>query len=308
MVTLLNKLLPFATPGTPVIQDLVHLAVIATLLYYAPQIQERLRQQGNHRDRTGEDSEIVQEAPAAPDQDVNVVEEQQDQDRAEQEEPANLPDQNLLEGHGEDEPGPANLPNAHAQRNVGAKKAKSLAKRDQRRAYNEFMRSQGEAQRARDAEGAAEREAEQTAERERRRAAAVMVEAKKAKEREQRKEQERSARESEIIRRDAALSLVRSELDEAGMINLFDVASRIGGDADEVWVERVLNAGGVLGWSPDGDRLTLVLNTGWLARVGRNDMRQVYAKAASTGSTDPSGRISFDRIGTLIEAALKGQL
>lgn len=170
------------------------------------------------------------------------------------------------------------------------------------------MRSQGEAQRARDAAGAAEREAEQAAERERRRAAAAVVEAKKAKEREQRKELERSEREQEIARRDEVLSIVRRALEETGTINLFDVAGRMGGDADEVWVERILNAGGVLGWSTDGERLTVILSTGWVARISRRDMQRVYEKAASTssGSKESEGRISLEKIGRLLEAVLKG--
>jgi hypothetical protein len=305
---LLNQLLPFATPGTPVIQDLIHLSVLAALLYFAPQIQQGLRQHAQHEDQTGLDEEVIQNAPVDPEQDFVVEEENQNHDQAdpeEHEEHGNEENHDLPGHPVEGEAGPANAPNMPTQRNVGAKKAKSLARRDQRRAYNEFQRTQGEAQRARDAEGAAEREAEQNAERERRRAAAAVVEAKKAKERQQRREQERRERENEIIRRDEVLALVRRELDQAGTVNIFDVANRMAGDADEVWVERIMSAGGMLGWSSDGERLTLILSTGWVARISRDDMQRVYEKATSAGSTDSTGRISLEGIGSLLEAVLK---
>ncbi|CZT18866.1 uncharacterized protein RCC_04711 [Ramularia collo-cygni] len=308
LLNLINRLLPFATPGTPIMQDLIHLGVIATLLYFAPQIQERFRQ---HRDDEVADTVLEDEThQEEPQQHVNEEAGNQDHDHIADEGNANqdaMPDLDIPGHPVEGEAGPADAPNMPAQRNVGAKKSKSLARKDQRRAYNEFMRSQGEAQRARDAEGAAEREAEQNAERERRRAAAAVVEAKKAKEREERKERERTAHENEINRRDEVLGMVRRELDESGTSNLIDVAGRMGGDADEIWVERILNAGGVLGWSPDGERLTLVLSTGWVARVGRRDMQQVYKRAASTGAADSKGRISYGEFGRLLEVVLREQ-
>lgn len=303
-INFINRLLPFASPGTPILQDLIHLGVIATLLYFAPQIQERFRQHEQHDGEPILETETHQELPADPEQHMN---EGQDGDHGQANEEEHA-DQDQIPDHEapqEGEAGPANAPNMPAQRNVGAKKSKSLARKDQRRAYNEFMRSQGEAQRARDAEGAAEREVEQDAERERRRIAAAIVEGKKVKEREQRKERERLERESEISRRDEVLGLVRRELEESGMVNLFDVASNVGGDADEVWVERILNAGGLLGWSPDGERLTLILSTGWVARISRHDMQRVYERAASSGLADPKGRISFEDIGGLLEAVLR---
>lgn len=307
LMSFINRLLPFATPGTPILQDIIHLGVIATLLYFAPQIQERFRQHEHHDGEPILEHGLHEEVPAEPEQQINE-EEDGEHDRVGEQEHANqehMPDHDAPHHPVEGEAGPANAPNMPAQRNVGAKKSKSLARKDQRRAYNEFMRSQGEAQRARDAEGAAEREAELDAERERRRIAASIVEGKRAREREQRKERERLERETEISRRDEALGMVRRELNEAGMVNLFDIASNVGADADEVWVERILNAGGVLGWSPDGERLTLILSTGWVARISRHDMQRVYEKAASGGSADSKGRISFEDIGGLLEEVLR---
>lgn len=39
-ITLLNFLLPFTKPGTPILQDLVHTAILCGTLYYGPQIAE----------------------------------------------------------------------------------------------------------------------------------------------------------------------------------------------------------------------------------------------------------------------------
>ncbi|EGP90618.1 uncharacterized protein MYCGRDRAFT_107972 [Zymoseptoria tritici IPO323] len=301
LMRIVNRLLPFATPGTPLLQDLVHLGVICALLYFAPQIQERLQKQLPEQRHEGEQPQVIQDDPipdAGVQPEADDVDDQHDADNIiDNEEAPRVPN--------EGEAGPAHAPMMPPQRNVGAKKAKSLARRDQKRAYNEFMRTQGEAQRAKDAEGAAEREAEQEAERERRKAAAATVEAKKAKEREQRREQERKAREGEISRRDTVLSIARRELEEMRMVNLFDVASRVGGDADEIWVERILNAGGILGWSNDGSALTTVTSTGWVIRVSRDDMMQVYDRASNQG--DATGRIKPHQIGSLLEAVLREQ-
>lgn len=315
---LLNKLLPFATPGTPLLQDLVHLGAICTLLYYAPQIQTwAQQQQHDHRapdSGLADDSGAPIHAPTGPnghDQEPREaqVEENQPNERVavnipEDEEDDDLDDANadVLEG----EAGPANgpdIPNTPAHRNVGAKKAKSLARKDQRRAYNEFMRSQGEAQRAQEAEGAAEREAALAVEKERRRAAAAAYEAKKAKEREQKREAERKQREEEIRSRELAVSLVRDALDDDGMCDLFKVARQVGGDVDEEWVERILRASDVVGMK-DGV-LTMITSVGWAVRVSQQDVRQLYENAAVQDVSDASGAISYDQLGGMFETILK---
>jgi hypothetical protein len=183
---LVNRLLPFATPGTPLLQDLIHLGAICTLLYYAPQIQhwaqERQHATGESDGLPIDDTANLADANPAPHDQEPARDDDEMNQRAAVDDFENVEfgdqggphdDANIQEG----EPGPAGPANTPAHRNLGAKKAKSLARKDQRRAYNEFMRSQGDAQRAEDAKDAAEREATLAAERERRKAATATLEA-----------------------------------------------------------------------------------------------------------------------------------
>lgn len=321
LFSLVNKLLPFATPGTPLLQDLVHLGAICTILYYAPQIQHWAQQQQHERRASAQgladDSGQQAQVPDQPDDHEQVRDADVGDNEANERVPADVPrneeeeddDDDLQDANAniaEGEAGPANqpnVPNTPAHRNVGAKKAKSLARKDQRRAYNEFMRSQGEAQRAQEAEGAAEREAALAVEKERRRAAAAAYEAKKAKEREQKREAERKKREEEIRSRELAVSLVRDALDEEGMCDLFKVARQVGGDVDEEWVERILRASDVVGMK-DGV-LTMITSVGWAVRVSQQDVRQLYENAAVQDVSDESGAISYDQLGGMFETILR---
>lgn len=289
------------------------------LLYFAPQIQEHLQRSSHNQHATPE--AVPQDSPEAhqhsdvePDLQAIDAEEEDgeaiDQDMG----PTNNGPMNAdFEAFQRDqvneanEAGPADpaMVNMAAQRNVGAKKAKSLARRDQRRAYHEFQRAQGEAQRARDAEGAAEREAVLAAERERRRAVEAELEVKKAKERENRKKQDRKEREEELLRRERAVALVKQGLAERKMCNVFDVVKDVGGaDIDELWVERILNANALLGKRDDGS-FTIITGTGWIVRVTDDDLRAAYEKAAEPGLGDENGKIAYEELGALLEEVLK---
>lgn len=319
LFSFLNRLLPFATPGTPLAQDLVHLAALCGLLYYGPQIQEWYQQRQNQTEEQEQDDSGPNETPDR----VNTA-------RPTDPEPPHVnrpgehapPEPQLGAAHppappqveddeGEDgppgpvegQPGPANQPNIPAHRNVGAKKAKSLARRDQRRAYHEFQRAQGDAQRAREAEGAAEREAAQAAEKARRREAERKVEERKAREREGRREQERRAREEEMRRREGAVRLVRAQLEESGRSDLFKVAKMVGGEVDEEWVEWILSASGMLGTK--GEVLTMVTGMGWCVSVGRQEMERAYALALEKDASDEDGVVSHKVLGAAIESVLK---
>ena len=317
IIGLINRLLPFATPGTPLLQDLVHLGAICTILYYAPQIQH-WAQERQHQLAAADGNTIGDATPAADLPDVPHEEgaprenAREFNDAADQHPPvddfenAQFNDQaeeNANAHIQEGQAGPAGPANTPAHRNVGAKKAKSLARKDQRRAYNEFMRSQGDAQRAEEAKGAAEREAAIAAEKERRKAAAAVVEAKKAKEREQKREAERKQREEEMKSRELAIKLVREALDNDGLCDLFKVARQVGGDADEEWVERILRASDLVGMK-DGV-LTMITSVGWAARVTQQDVRQLYENAATQDVSDESGAIGYDRLGSMFETILK---
>ncbi|KAI5367552.1 hypothetical protein Slin15195_G026810 [Septoria linicola] len=309
LMRLLNRLLPFATPGTPVYQDVIHLGVLALFLYYAPQIQEHLQQRSRTGDEQVDGQSGQEDVPAENDLGREPPQEEIRQggdDEARQHGGAEAQEEDPmppLRNAAPEEPaeaGPANAPRVPPQRNIGAKKAKSLARKDQRRAYHEFQRSQAESQRAIENEGAAEREAEQAAQLARRKAAEAKLEEKKAKEREKRREQERKEREEQIASRERVVRLVRDELDTNRMCNLFDVATRIGGDYDEISIEKILNAANVLG-TGDGGAMTMVMSTGWVVRVRSEDMAQAYSAVAETCEGD----IGYEKLGHALQSILR---
>ena len=309
VLKILNQLLPFATPGTPLVQDLLHLAALCLLLYLAPEIQKRLHGQGTTIQGTANDADGIYIRDTPPE-----IEEQslEDSDSGINDREADIvppheevndvvePQNHILE---EGQPGPAHVPILGPRGDVGAKKAKSLARRDQRRAYHEFMRSQGDAQRARDAEGAAEREAELAAEKERRRAAKAALDAKKAKEREDRRVREEYERTAELKRRELAVSLVKDELAARNACDLFKVAEQVGGDVDEAWVEKILNAAGVIGRK--GNTLTMVTSMGWVTSVTDEQMARLYIAAVENGMGNADGRVEMEDLGAVLETILR---
>ena len=315
IIGFLNRFLPFATPGTPLLQDLIHLGAICTLLYYAPQIQHWAQEQqvpaGAPAGNLDDNEVHVANAPPTPHneepREPAFADDNADQHAA-PDDFENVPNDNFEaeRAHAdieEGQPGPAGPANVPTHRNVGAKKAKSLARKDQRRAYNEFMRSQGDAQRAEEAKDAAEREATLAVERERRKAAAAALEAKKTKEREQKREAERKQREEEIRCRELAITLVREALDDQRMCDLFKVARQVGGDVDEEWVERIIRSSDLVGMR--NGVLTMITSVGWAVRVSQQDVRQLYENAAVQDISDESGAVTYDQLGSLFETILK---
>ncbi|KAK5128825.1 hypothetical protein LTR85_000158 [Meristemomyces frigidus] len=314
LLNVFNRFLPFATPGTPVVQDLLHLLAICGLLYYAPHIQDWVQ-----RRRVGEvdrDQDIGQEGEPVPNDGDEAPEDQHNDagdaaiDAGEPREAAGVPEHEAQQPQPANideaaQAGPAHAVNIPTHRNVGAKKAKSMARRDQRRAYHEFQRSQGEAQRALDAEGAAEREAALAAERERRRVAEAALIAKNAREREQKREAERREREEEIRRREQAVGIVKRDLEETRMCDLFKVAKQAGGDVDEEWVEKILKAGGVIGRK--GDVMTMITSMGWVVRVSEEDMAKLYRAALEREKDSEDGQVGFDALGSMLEVYLREQ-
>ncbi|OQN97670.1 hypothetical protein B0A48_16534 [Cryoendolithus antarcticus] len=313
LFSVLNRLLPFATPGTPLVQDLAHLGAVCALLYFAPHIQQWW-QSRRDADNTGNvaapnpisttpdrprDREVETQRGEAGDVPTPNGDVEQPMDRAE------LEGDHIGAAPADAEPprGPAYVPQPTNQRAVGAKKAKALAKRDQRRAHFEFLREEGERKRAEDAEGATEREAALTAERERRRAVEAAIEAKKTKEREAKREAEKRDREDEIRRRDLAVLLVKEGLDECGRCDLWRVARAVGGEVDDEWVERILKATGVLGMR-DGV-LTMVTSVGWAVRVREQDVAKMYQEAIQSDLTDEEGAVSFEQLGGVLDRSLQ---
>lgn len=310
ILSFFNRLLPFATPGTPLLQDLIHLAVLCAIFYFGPSIQERFASRNQsisqrHPNQTdsipAEEHDFAQQEPDRPaNRDTTHLQDNRPPDQEPEDNPEALQD-------ADDQPqpdpiaGPAHPPqHVNDQRQVGTKKAKALARKDQRRAYNEFLRQQGEAQRARDAEGAEEREKILAAERERRRAAEAAYEARQAKEREARKRREEESRLEEIRRREQVVKMVREELEGSGSCDLWKVAERVGGDVDEDWVEEVLRRSSTL-LGRSGDALTMVTERGWVVRVTAADMAAVYRAAVDDKVASEDGVVQYDQLARLIE-------
>jgi hypothetical protein len=299
LISYLNLLLPFATPGTPLLQDLVHLGAICLLFYFGPQIQGWLQRRQNNGQPTPPTDNVDTDEEIVPHIQQDVAGELEEDD-----ENPGVPEaqpQDVVEVEGE--PGPARPRDVQTQRNVGTKKAKSLARKDQRRAYHEFMRSQGDAQRARDADGASEREKAQAAEKERRKAAEMALETKKTKEREQQRRKDEAERQEEIRRRELALQIVRDELQVQKACSLWRVAIQIGDEVDKEWVEQVLQTSNVIG--RQGDAFIMITSTGWVVKVTAADMELAYKKAVAENLGGNDGMIDNEALAGIVESVIK---
>jgi hypothetical protein len=338
----LNNLIPFTDPATPLWRDILHSALLCTFLYLAPKIQwhriadgfwwigskiqlaetqqrppdpAQLEARGLVEQLEGQelelfDSEDEEQAQEAQHEEGLFV--QQDEEAA----PAAPIHQN---GGPQAQAGPANPPVDGAAQQphqpqrrrdlnkpVGAKKQKSLARREQIRQYHEFQRQQAELQRAQDAEGAAEREAAQAAERERRRKVEEKIQQEKTREREARRREEERAREKEEKDRRTALDMVSERLsDGSGLLSFGDVAKTVGRDV--VWVENIVRREGLLGTKDvSGKRtLTVITKHGWLARIDANLMKEVYERAAKWDGELEHGIVSWEDLGYILAEVLR---
>lgn len=192
------------------------------------------------------------------------------------------------DGHDPTE-GPANAPGNPAApgpshrmpriRNIGTKKARSLALRDRRRAYNEFMHSQTAARA--EAEAAARAEADERAfENARARALAEEeITAKRERERAQRLDDER--REKAAERRDTD-TVKRMLLGSAPgrALQIATVAEKVGRRAE--WVEAVARREGCVGWR--GDRIGVLTATGWWVDVGPDERAALWGRLQEKGT------------------------
>lgn len=317
----LNLLLPFTNPQTPLLQDIIHAAILFGTLYYAPQIAEHYRE-NNRRPADpaphGDTPHTEQGAPLEENHilDLDTDEEEDEEDVLEprqvngappaprvEDEEQQWQNENDFANAGE---GPANdrpRPTA-ANRTVGTKKAKSLARRDQRRAYHEFHRSQAEQRRLAEAAGREERE-KALAEEKARRADKERVIAEKMRiEREKRKEEERREVEEERERRERAISRVREEMERKGAVNLGQLALQEG--KDNVWIEKLVRASGLIEKVTKEKEGSKVLITGesWLVRIDAELMRGAYAEAVIQGKKTMDGRVSFAHFGEILQKAV----
>ncbi|KAI9783048.1 MAG: hypothetical protein M1839_004217 [Geoglossum umbratile] len=315
---ILNRLLPFATPGTPLVQDILHSIVLASVIYFAPRILERQLE----RDvQTGGIPSPQDEGEALGNEVIDAGQ-RHEGNGAEAEGPEDLEDHEDFQNHGRLDANiddaanpPLQWPQDHPQepttsttprtRNVGKKKAKSLARRDQNRAYHEFMRQQGEAQRARDREIEASLEAELFEEKRRRALIEQELEEKRRIEREARREEERRRREEDILRREKAIEMVRAELQASGFIKITDVIKAVGGDIDSAWVEHLIQAEEILGLTsttsdPTADSLTFITSTGYITHITNANMQEAYQRAYITSAASDD-KVGFSELGRILE-------
>jgi hypothetical protein len=203
---------------------------------------------------------------------------------------------------------PPNIPRPHRRdpnRIIGAKKAKSLARRDRVRAYNEFLREQGDVQRAKDAEGAKEREEVAARERERRRAVEERIQAEKVRERAERKEMEAEMREEEEAKRRELMRLVGKTLERGTPMNLHTVAKMVG--RERVWVESVIKREGLLGMrNIDAQKvLTMITNNGYLVQVDEALMQTTYREVGGSKISDDDDTIVLENIRNRLEEIMQ---
>jgi hypothetical protein len=333
-VSLLNFLLPFTRPGTPLAQDLVHTAVLCGTLYFAPQIAEwyNARQHQDARIDIPPNEAIHQpgteplgDVPAPPRRrddlpldDRLVLQPSDDEDDPQPPPLAPTPPFNnqnaqeppLPQPHDDNDefaPGPANPNqprNTPANRTVGAKKAKSLARKDQRRAYHEFHRQEAELRRLREQEGAEEREAELAAEKERRARIEADIAAKEREERAKRKKEERREQEDENERRERVVERVRRDVRQRGCVDLLAEGRREG--KDRMWIVKLVKASGLLAQlSTDGSKV-MITGDGWLVKVDQEIMAQAYRDAEAFGAKN-GGRVGFEALGGFMERAVRAR-
>ncbi|KAF3050025.1 hypothetical protein E8E11_002826 [Didymella keratinophila] len=330
--TLLNLLLPFTRPGTPIVQDLIHTIILCGTLYFAPQIAEwyNTRQLGSTTDGLGQgqhegqniDQDRGQDTQQAQPHDTRDIPREpqahhqpafqpqiEDEDEIPAPQPGPAEPQQLVPPAfepAEGEPGPANeRPRpTPANRAIGAKKAKSLARKDQRRAYHEFHRQEAELRRLQEAEGRDERDAALATEKARRAAAEAEIREQERKEREATKVLREREQSEEQERRERVVQHVREELERRGAVDLAEAAYQEG--KDRLWVERLVRASGLLAQAERQGGRVVITSRGWLVRVDREIMEMAYEEAEEAADRG-EGKVGFGEFGEMLERAVRAR-
>jgi hypothetical protein len=191
-------------------------------------------------------------------------------------------------------------------REVGAKKAKSITRRNQQRAYNEWLREQGDAQRAEWARDEEKRKKELMVERERRADIDAKVREKDRQEREARKIKEEAERQAELEATKTATRLIDDALALKNFIGVAEVAGVVKRDSE--WVQQFVKKEGIVGTKArDGEKQTImVTKSGWLVRVNTKTMENVYHQAVVT-CDHGEGKVMWNEMGRLVQGViLKG--
>jgi predicted HTH domain antitoxin len=328
-----NALLPFTNPSTPVWRDILHTIFLCTFLYLAPSLHlERFvdpawwatrgppvnsnaneqdapqRPVGNETEAHigNEDTQFPRAVdnipPPQPEQHGTAVEDVP----PEFQQPDDFRVPNIPQDH-EPEAGPVNGQPARRRdpnREVGAKKARSLARRDQQRAYNEFMREQGEAQRAEWARDAEEREKEMLLEKQRRTAAEAKIIERERKAREEKKEREERERRDEAQAVNKAVASLVDALEEDSAVSVGEVAKLAGRSRE--WAEQLIRREGVLGTREMDGRIivTMLTKPGWVVRIDKDAMMEAYKKAG-TWNGKGQGKVTYQQLGRTLQETLR---
>ncbi|KAJ4288579.1 hypothetical protein N0V90_011816 [Kalmusia sp. IMI 367209] len=325
LLSTLNLLLPFTHPETPLAQDLIHTAILFATLYYAPQIAEYYH--AHYAPATATTSDTAHQipnqhdgsVPDTPDEPIPVDENFVIQPDTDNEDipidpPPHAPTPPLAAPQPppqeaaawqDGDPGPAERPQpTRANRVIGAKKAKSLARRDQRRAYNEFLRSNAEQRRLEEEEGREEREAALAKEKARRAEVEREIAEREREERLRKREEERREQEEELKRRERVVARVREEIGRKGAVDLVDVAIAEG--KDRVWVERLVRASGMMAQMGKEEGKVMITEEGWLVKIDAELMEKAYADAVAFGDSR-DGMVSFADFGGILEKAVRAR-
>jgi hypothetical protein len=324
-----NALLPFTDPSTPLWRDIFHTLILCTFLYIAPSLHLERFLDGTWRNTAqtarAADTPVVasnEEIPPTPEigneeipdpvQEPIIIGEADDipEARPTAFPPAvdfQFPDQEQDEAEAEAEAGPVNGQPARRRdpnREVGAKKARSLARRNQQRAYNEFLREQGEAERAEWARDAEKREEELRAEKERRMVVEAQIQERERKARVEKKEREERERKEELEAVRKAVNSITDALGESNAIRVDEVAKLA--KRDTSWVEQLAKKEGVLGMKTVEGRKQVIMLTGqgWIVKIDQDAMREAYHRAALWKGKD-DGKISWEQFGRIVQETLR---
>ncbi|KAL7268458.1 hypothetical protein RUND412_008920 [Rhizina undulata] len=193
------------------------------------------------------------------------------------------------EGSGVGNPRPG--PSTPRSRIVGTKKARSLARRDQRRAYHEFLHSQ-RAQRQSAEEALRDAEEERLFEEKRRRALIEdEIAAKREKERLARIERERIAEEERKKDVEILVKMV-----EGGKVKVEDIIAALEGRRSDAWVREMLRNQGLLGVKKGW--IGMVTGEGWYVKVGEKELGVLWKEL------EANGRMSWKEFGAILEAEM----
>jgi hypothetical protein len=332
LIRAFNTLLPFTDPSTPLWRDIFHTLILCTVLYIAPGLHLERFLDGTWR-RTADasdtpvptvGSDTIAPPPGSGDDQIH----DEEQEPVVRGEPVEVPDDRPVErdavpfpaavnfeipqqdqdqDQDDEEAGPVNGQPARRRdpnREVGAKKARSLARRNQQRAYNEFLREQGEAERAEWARDAEKRDEELRAEKGRRMVVEAQIQERERKARVEKKERDERERKEELDAVRSAANLISDALKESGAIRIQEVAKSA--KRDGPWVEQLAKKEGVLGMKTvkGKKQVTMLTGHGWIVRVDQDAMTEAYQRAAKWKGKD-DGKISWEQLGRIVQETLR---